>query len=172
MVNACVPDFFNELLISKCFFNIVVVVFENPFLLLFFRYFIEDLSFEIWKTHILTQSTSLFLAINSISIVMRIIIYFKNFVLENFNRICLNQNFAILVHIWVLRGILPNPAYTAKLIFVDFKWTPKIRLQLNTVPKFHNCQYTKIGSTVVENNFVSVLTGVFSIIEKLLNKPW
>ena len=40
-------------------------------------------------------------------------------VLSNFGLLILNQNFAILVHIWVLRGTLPNSAYTAKL--VDFK---------------------------------------------------
>ena len=53
--NACVPDFLDEFLISKRFFNIVVIVFENPFLLLFFWYFIEDLSPEILETHIDTK---------------------------------------------------------------------------------------------------------------------
>ena len=31
--------------------------------------------------------------------------------------------------------------------------------------------YSEIGNTIDENNFVSVFTGVFSIFEKLLNKP-
>ena len=78
MVNACVPNFLNELLISKCFFNIIVIVFENVFsisLLSYSKIHFSCSSFGIssriflpkFEKHILTQSASLFLAINSIS---------------------------------------------------------------------------------------------------------